>query len=56
MADREKPKSLWQQNKEAMYDKVHLSVRQLDIIIGLGIAGLVVVFILIGLDAAGIIG
>lgn len=56
MADNKKPKSQWQMNKEAMYDKVHLSVRQLDIIIGVAVAALVVVFILIGLDAAGIIG
>lgn len=56
MADREKKKSLWQTNKEELYDKVPLTVRQLDVIIALGILGLVVVFILIGLDAAGIIG
>ena len=48
-------KSLWQQTKESWYDKVNLSVKQLDIIIGLGIGGLVLTFICIALDAMGII-
>ena len=48
------PKSMWQQTKESWYDKVNLSVKQLDIIIGCGIAGLILTFICIALDAMGI--
>ena len=47
-------KSLWQQTKESWYDKVPLTVRQLDIIIACGIGGLVLTFIAIALDAMGI--
>ena len=47
-------KSLWQQTKESWYDKVNLTVKQLDIIIGCGIAGLILTFICIALDAMGI--
>ena len=47
-------KSMWQQTKESWYDKVNLTVKQLDIIIGCGIAGLVLTFICIALDAMGI--
>ena len=47
-------KPLWQQTKEGWYDKVPLTVKQLDIIIGLGIAGLVITFIVIALDAMGV--
>ena len=51
----EKPlKSMWQITKESWYDKVNLSVKQLDIIIGCGIAGLILTFICIALDAMGI--
>ena len=50
----ESPKSMWQQTKESWYDKVNLTVRQLDIIIGCGIAGLILTFICIALDAMGI--
>ena len=32
-------KSLWQQTKESWYDKVNLTVKQLDIIIACGIGG-----------------
>ena len=46
--------SLWQQTKEGWYDKVTLSVKQLDIIIGCGIAGLILTFIAIALDAMGV--
>lgn len=49
------PKSALQQVKEEWYSKVPLTLRQLDIIIGLGIAGLVVVTILIILEACGIL-
>ena len=47
-------KSMWQQTKESWYDKINLSVKQLDIIIGCGIAGLILTFICIALDAMGI--
>ena len=47
-------KPQWQQTKEGWYDKVPLTVKQLDWIIGLGIAGLVIMAIIIGLDAAGV--
>lgn len=48
-------KTLWQQTKESWYDKVTLSVKQLDIIIACGIGGLIITFILIALDAMNII-
>ncbi|MBQ8621370.1 MAG: hypothetical protein IJ422_03550 [Oscillospiraceae bacterium] len=47
-------KSQWQQTKESWYDKLNLTVKQLDIIIGLGIAGMVILAIVIALDAIGI--
>lgn len=47
-------KPLWQQTKEGWYDKIPLTVKQLDWIIGLSIAGLVITFIVIFLDAAGV--
>ena len=47
-------KSLWQQTKEGWYDKVTLSVKQLDIIIACGIGGLILTGIAIALDAMGI--
>ena len=47
-------KTLWQQTKESWYDKVTLSVKQLDIIIGCCIAGLILTFIAIALDAIGV--
>ena len=43
-----------QEKKEDWFDKVPFTVHQLDIIIGCGIAALVIVFVLIGLEAAGI--
>ena len=48
-------KSMWQQTKESWYDKVNLTVKQLDIIIACGIGGLIITFILIALDAMNII-
>ena len=51
----EPPKSMWQQTKESWYDKVNLTVKQLDIIIGCGIAGLILTGICIALDAMNII-
>lgn len=50
----EKPKTPWQIKKEGWYDKVPLTVKQLDIIIWLGIAGLIILAIIIGLDASGV--
>ena len=50
----EPPTSMWQQTKESWYDKINLSVKQLDIIIGCGIAGLILTFICIALDAMGV--
>ena len=47
-------KSLWQQTKESWYDKVNLTVKQLDIIIACGIGGLILTAIVIALDAAGV--
>ena len=49
-------KPLWQQTKERWYDKLNLTVKQLDIIIGLCIAGMIILSICIALDAMGIIG
>ncbi len=51
-----KEKSAWQKVKEAQYDKLNVTVKQLDIIIALGITGLIIVFILIVLDALNIVG
>ena len=48
-------KSQLQIVKEGWYDKVNLTVKQLDIIIGCGIAGLIITGICIALDAMNII-
>lgn len=50
----EKPKSAFQKKKEEWYDHVNLTVKQLDVIIAVCFGILVLVFILIGLEAAGI--
>ena len=52
----EKPeeKTSWQATKEGWYDKVPLTVKQLDIIIACGIAGLILTAIAIALDAMGV--
>ena len=47
----EKPKSMLQIQKESWYDKVPLNKKQLDIIVGVSLALLVLTFIVIGLDA-----
>lgn len=44
----------WQVTKESWYDKLHVSVRQLDIIIGVASVALAIVVILIILDAMGL--
>lgn len=53
MADGKK-KSHLRELKESWYEKVPLNVRQLDIIIAIGIAGLVIVTVLIVLEATGV--
>ena len=51
---KQREKSAWQQTKEGWYDKVPLSVKQLDIIIACGIGGLIITAIIIALDAMGV--
>ncbi len=48
-------KSNWQLAKEQQYAKLDVTEKQLNIIIALATAALVVVFIIIGLDARNII-
>lgn len=50
----ETAKSAWQIQKECWYDKVPLTLKQLDIIIGICVALLAVIFLCVGLDAMGI--
>ena len=50
----EEAKNMWQIQKENWYDKVPLTVKQLDWIIWGGLALLVLVFVVIFLDAADI--
>ncbi len=47
-------KPAWQAVKESWYDKVNLTVKQLDIIIACGIIGLILTAICIALDAMGV--
>ena len=47
----EKEKTQWQKTKEGWYDKVPLTVKQLDIIIGVCWALLALTFVLICLEA-----
>lgn len=55
MADKknkpEKEKHQWQKTKEGWYDKVPLTVKQLDIIIWVCVGALIVTFIKIFMDA-----
>ncbi len=53
--EKERPKSQWQQKKEGWYDKVPLTLKQLDMIIYCGIGGMILLAIVIALDAMGII-
>lgn len=53
MAGNRKPSRL-RELKESWYEKVPLNVRQLDVIIAIGIAGLVIVTVLIALEATGV--
>ena len=54
MTDKETKKKRWQSIKEEWYSHVHLSLKTLDLIIGIGIAALVITVILMILEAAGI--
>ncbi|MBR5521798.1 MAG: hypothetical protein IKU54_07375 [Oscillospiraceae bacterium] len=47
-------KPTWQLVKESWYSQLNVSVKQLDIIITLGVAGLIILAVVIGLDAAGV--
>ena len=51
----EKAKTPWQIQKEMWYDKIPLSLKQLDIIIGVCLTLLALCFIAICLDAAGLV-
>ena len=53
-AGEEKAKTPWQLQKESWYDKIHVTRKQLDIIIGCCIAGLILTTIAIALDAMGV--
>ncbi len=55
MSSSEPATPAWQQMKEEQYAKLDVTVKQLDTIIGICVAGLVILAIVIGLDATGII-
>ena len=55
MSSSEPATPAWQQMKEEQYAKLNVTVKQLDTIIGICVAGLVILAIVIGLDATGII-
>ena len=46
---------MWQQMNEEQYAKLNITVKQLDTIISICVAGLIILAIVIGLDATGII-
>lgn len=52
--EKQPPKHQWQATKEGWYEHLNVTVKQLDIIIGLAVAGLIIVAVIIGLDAAGV--
>lgn len=52
--EEEKAKTPWQLQKESWYDKIPLTLKQLDIIIGVCLTLLVLTFVAIVLDALGI--
>ena len=54
MTDKETKKKRWQSIKEEWYSHVHLSLKTIDWIIGIGIFILAVVVILIILEATGV--
>ena len=47
----EKVKTPWQMQKESWYDKIPLTAKALDVIIGVSLALLALTFVLIYLDA-----
>ena len=47
----QKEKTSWQKTKEGWYDKIPLTVKQLDIIIWVCVGALIVTFIKIFIDA-----
>jgi hypothetical protein len=49
--NQEKPKTVWQQTKEGWYDKIPLTVKQLDVIIWVSVGALIVTVIKIFMDA-----
>ena len=55
MTNTEPAVPMWQQMKEEQYAKLNVTVKQLDTIIGICVAGLIILAIVIGLDATGII-
>ena len=55
MSNTEPAVPMWQQMKEEQYAKFNITVKQLDTIIGICVAGLIILAIVIGLDATGII-
>jgi len=54
-SDLDTSKPMWQRMKEEQYAKLNVTVKQLDIIIGICVAGLIILSVVIGLDATGII-
>lgn len=53
--EEEKTKTPWQQQKENWYDRIPLTLKQLDIIIGVCLTLLALTFLAIALDAMGIV-
>lgn len=54
-SEKEQPaKTPWQVRKESWYDKIPLTLKQLDIIVGVCLTLLALTFVAIFLDAAGI--
>lgn len=50
----EKPKSQWQQTKEGWYSGINMSYKQINTLVNILLVALVIVFIFIGLEAAGV--
>ncbi len=48
-------KPTWLETRHAWYDNLNVTVKQLDIIIAVALAALAVVFVLIALEATGVI-
>jgi len=54
-AKEEYTKPTWLETRHAWYDNLNVTVKQLDIIIGVALAALAVVAVLIALEATGVI-